>query len=152
MQDIMLETALDWRAVAAVADGATLSLSGDARQRVETASRIVSAIVESGVRAYGVNTGVGALADTVVDRPSQSRLSRNIILSHACGIGPLLDAARSARHHRGADRQFFAWPFRRSPGDRRGACRLSCAKTAFPMCPPKVPPAISPTTPISRWC
>lgn len=92
MQDIMLGTALEWRAVAAVADGATLSLSDAAKQRVETASRIVSAIVESGVRAYGVNTGVGALADTVVDRPSQSRLSRNIILSHACGVGPLLEA------------------------------------------------------------
>ena len=92
MQDIVLETALDWRAVAAVADGAPLLLSDAAKQRVETASRIVSAIVESGVRAYGVNTGVGALADTVVDRPSQSRLSRNIILSHACGVGPLLEA------------------------------------------------------------
>jgi histidine ammonia-lyase len=92
VQDIVLETALDWRAVAAVADGATLSLSDVAKQRVATASRIVSAIVESGVRAYGVNTGVGALADTVVDRPSQSRLSRNIILSHACGVGPLLEA------------------------------------------------------------
>ncbi len=92
MQDIVLETALDWRAVAAVADGATLSLSDAAKQRIETASRIVSAIVESGVRAYGVNTGVGALADTVVDRLSQSRLSRNIILSHACGVGPLLEA------------------------------------------------------------
>ncbi|HTO32310.1 MAG TPA: histidine ammonia-lyase [Pararhizobium sp.] len=92
MQDIRLETALDWRAVAAVADGATLSLSQAALERVSTASRIVSAIVESGVRAYGVNTGVGALADTVVDRPSQSRLSRNIILSHACGVGTLLDA------------------------------------------------------------
>ncbi len=88
----MLESALDWRAVAAVASGATLTLSDAARQRVETASHIVSAIVESGVRAYGVNTGVGALADTVVDRPSQSRLSRNIILSHACGVGPRLEA------------------------------------------------------------
>ncbi|CAN7346472.1 histidine ammonia-lyase [Pararhizobium sp. LjRoot255] len=87
----MLETALDWRAVAAVADGAAVSLSDSARQRVETASRIVAAIVESGVRAYGVNTGVGALADTVVDRPCQSRLSRNIVLSHACGVGPLLE-------------------------------------------------------------
>ena len=91
MQDIVLDTAPGWRAVAAVADGATLSLSEAARTRIETASRIVSAIVESGVRAYGVNTGVGALADTVVDRPSQSRLSRNIILSHACGVGPLLE-------------------------------------------------------------
>jgi histidine ammonia-lyase len=34
------------------------------RQRLAASS----AIVESGVRAYGVNTGVGALADTVVDR------------------------------------------------------------------------------------
>lgn len=92
MQDIRLETALDWRALAAVADGATLSVSGAALERVATAGRIVSAIVESGVRAYGVNTGVGALADTVVDRPSQSRLSRNIVLSHACGVGPLLDS------------------------------------------------------------
>ena len=91
MQNITLETALDWRAVATVAEGANLSLSAEASLRVATASRIVSAIVESGVRAYGVNTGVGALADTVVDRPSQSRLSRNIILSHACGVGPLLD-------------------------------------------------------------
>lgn len=91
MQNIVLETVLDWRAVAAVAGGNGLSLSDAAKVRVETASRIVSAIVESGVRAYGVNTGVGALADTVVDRASQSRLSRNIILSHACGIGPLLE-------------------------------------------------------------
>lgn len=75
MQDIVLDTVPGWRAVAAVADGAPLSLSEAARTRIETASRIVSAIVESGVRAYGVNTGVGALADTVVDRPSQSRLS-----------------------------------------------------------------------------
>jgi histidine ammonia-lyase len=87
----MLDAGLDWRAVATVADGASLCLSVSALGRVETASHIVSAIVESGVRAYGVNTGVGALADTVVDRPSQSRLSRNIVLSHACGVGPLLD-------------------------------------------------------------
>jgi histidine ammonia-lyase len=91
VQTIVLETALDWRTVAAVADGARLSLSDAAKERIETASRIVSSIVESGVRAYGVSTGVGALADTVVDRPSQSRLSRNIILSHACGVGPLLE-------------------------------------------------------------
>ncbi|MGO7428052.1 aromatic amino acid lyase, partial [Rhizobium ruizarguesonis] len=64
--------------------------------RVEQASRIVARIVETGVRAYGVNTGVGALADTVVDRASQSLLSRSIVLSHACGVGPLL-AAREVR-------------------------------------------------------
>ena len=95
-REIRLETVLDWRAVAAVADGAPLSVASGALRRIETANRIVSAIVDSGMRAYGINTGVGALADTVVDRPSQSRLSRNIVLSHACGVGPLL-APREVR-------------------------------------------------------
>ncbi len=96
MHSVILDRALDWRGVAAVADGAKLAISDAAWSRIDRASRIVSAIVENGVRAYGVNTGVGALADTVVDRPSQSRLSRNIVLSHACGIGPLL-APREVR-------------------------------------------------------
>ncbi|SES23861.1 histidine ammonia-lyase [Rhizobium sp. NFR03] len=91
MDPVVLETRLDWREVARVAHGASLVLSRAAVARIETAHSIVGALVESGVRAYGITTGVGALADTVVDRPSQSRLSRNIVLSHACGVGPLLE-------------------------------------------------------------
>ncbi|EJB01699.1 histidine ammonia-lyase [Rhizobium leguminosarum bv. trifolii WSM597] len=90
---ITIETVLTWRDVARVGAGEALSLSPAAWARVEQASRIVARIVETGVRAYGVNTGVGALADTVVDRASQSLLSRSIVLSHACGVGPLLVAS-----------------------------------------------------------
>ncbi len=93
---ITIETVLGWRDVADVAEGKTLALSQAAWDRVANASRIVERIVETGVRAYGINTGVGALSDTVVDRASQSRLSRNIILSHACGVGELL-APREVR-------------------------------------------------------
>lgn len=93
---ITIETVLGWRDIARVAEGETLALSQPAWDRVANASRIVERIVESGVRAYGINTGVGALSDTVVDRASQSRLSRNIILSHACGVGVLL-APREVR-------------------------------------------------------
>ncbi|MGO6730421.1 histidine ammonia-lyase (plasmid) [Rhizobium ruizarguesonis] len=93
---ITIESVLTWRDVARVGAGEALVLSPAASARVEQASRIVARIVETGVRAYGVNTGVGALADTVVDRPSQSLLSRSIVLSHACGVGPLL-AAREVR-------------------------------------------------------
>jgi len=89
---ITIESVLTWRDVARVGAGEALSLSSGAWARIEQASRIVARIVETGVRAYGVNTGVGALADTVVDRASQSLLSRSIVLSHACGVGPLLDA------------------------------------------------------------
>ncbi|WFU04288.1 histidine ammonia-lyase (plasmid) [Rhizobium sp. CB3171] len=93
---ITLRTVLGWRDIASVAEGAPLSLAPAVRERIVYASRIVERIVETGVRAYGVNTGVGALSDTVVDRESQSRLSRNIILSHACGVGELL-APREVR-------------------------------------------------------
>ncbi|MBY5821625.1 histidine ammonia-lyase [Rhizobium leguminosarum] len=93
---ITIDAVLTWRDVARVGAGEALALSPIAWGRVEQASRIVARIVETGVRAYGVNTGVGALADTVVDRASQSLLSRSIVLSHACGVGPLL-AAREVR-------------------------------------------------------
>lgn len=89
---ITLENGLSWRDVADVGKGEALVLSDKAWSRVEQASRIVERLVETGVRAYGINTGVGALSDTVIDRASQSRLSRNIILSHACGVGLLLPA------------------------------------------------------------
>lgn len=87
---VTIDRPLSWREVARIGAGEPLALSDAAWERVAEASRIVERIVETGVRAYGVNTGVGALSDTVVDRQSQSRLSRNIILSHACGVGPLL--------------------------------------------------------------
>ncbi|NKL97514.1 HAL/PAL/TAL family ammonia-lyase [Rhizobium leguminosarum] len=93
---ITIDAVLTWRDVARVGAGEALALSPAAWGRVEQANRIVARIVETGVRAYGVNTGVGALADTVVDRASQSLLSRSIVLSHACGVGPLL-AAREVR-------------------------------------------------------
>ncbi|MFJ6321844.1 MULTISPECIES: histidine ammonia-lyase [unclassified Rhizobium] len=89
---VTIDKPLSWQDVARVSTGEPLALSEAAWKRVGEASRIVERIVETGVRAYGVNTGVGALSDTVVDRPSQSRLSRNIIMSHACGVGPLLPA------------------------------------------------------------
>ncbi len=96
MAMVTITTTLSWRDIASVAEGDGLALSQDAWDRVGRARRIVDSLVERGVRAYGVTTGVGALSDTVVDRDAQSRLSRNIVLSHACGVGPLL-AAREVR-------------------------------------------------------
>ncbi len=97
MPSILLDRPLTWREIAAVADGADLRLAEPARQRIEAARRIVAAIVERGIRAYGVNTGVGALCDVVVDRDRQRQLSRSLLMSHACGVGaPLGDAETRA--------------------------------------------------------
>jgi len=59
--------------------------------RIHAAHGLVEAIVRGGVRAYGVNTGVGALCDVVIPTSKQQRLSRNIVMSHAVGLGPPLE-------------------------------------------------------------
>ena len=87
MTAIVVDTHLGWRDVAAVAEGARLLLGDEAKRRITEARAIVEAIVDRGIRAYGVNTGVGALCDVVVDRPLQRQLSHNILMSHATGIG-----------------------------------------------------------------
>ncbi|WP_337268339.1 HAL/PAL/TAL family ammonia-lyase [Oryzifoliimicrobium ureilyticus] len=89
---VVLGNATTWREIARIGAGESPTLSDKALERVEHAREVVEAIIEQGIRAYGINTGVGALSDTIVDRPSQSRLSRNIILSHACGVGTALQA------------------------------------------------------------
>ncbi|KQT54538.1 histidine ammonia-lyase [Aureimonas sp. Leaf454] len=84
---ITLDAPLSAAGIAAVADGADLVLSAAARERIVRARFIVEALVEQGIRGYGINTGVGALSDIVIDRGLQRALSRNIVFSHACGIG-----------------------------------------------------------------
>jgi len=86
----VLDQPLSWRHVAAIAEGAPFSLSDAAQQRIRAARSLVEAMVARGIRAYGVNTGVGALCDVIVE-PSQLRyLSRNIVMSHAAGVGSVL--------------------------------------------------------------
>jgi histidine ammonia-lyase len=87
---ITLDTTFAWREAGAIAEGSTVALSARAESRIRHARSLVESIVERGIRAYGVNTGVGALCEVIVDRSHQQQLSHNIVMSHAAGAGPLL--------------------------------------------------------------
>jgi histidine ammonia-lyase len=91
----VIDTPLTFQQVAAVAAGAQLRLSAQARRRVMHARAIVEIIVERNIRAYGVNTGVGALCDTLLDRAQLRTLSRNILMSHASGVGDPLSVEQT---------------------------------------------------------
>ncbi|WP_046632812.1 HAL/PAL/TAL family ammonia-lyase [Neorhizobium galegae] len=92
---VVLDGVLTWKEIAAIANGAELGLSAGAWQRVSKARAIVDALVEREIRGYGINTGIGALCDVIVDREDQQALSRNIVLSHACGVGEPLGKAET---------------------------------------------------------
>ena len=70
-----------------------LRLSSDDGQRVEAASALVDQIVTAGDAAYGINTGFGLLAQTRIPNEQLELLQRNLLLSHAAGIGPALPDA-----------------------------------------------------------
>jgi histidine ammonia-lyase len=92
-QPIVLDGPLSFRQIGDIAEGAPLALSHVAEERIRAARRLVESIVLKGVRAYGVTTGVGALCDVVVSESKQAELSRNIVMSHAVGVGPKLEPA-----------------------------------------------------------
>ena len=73
--------------VAAVAAGADVSFSSDARERVAAARRVVEDAVASGEVVYGVTTGFGALANVRIDPAQASELQHGIVRSHATAIG-----------------------------------------------------------------
>jgi len=87
---VILDQPLSWRQIAAIAEGAPVALSAAAQNRIRAARTLVESIVAGGIRAYGVNTGVGALCDVIVEPSQLKQLSRNIIMSHAVGVGSSL--------------------------------------------------------------
>src|SRR5262245_50368754 len=76
--------------------GRAVSLAGDARECVTASRRAVDAIAAAGARApavYGINTGFGALAETRIAEGDIRALQRNLVRSHASGVGPDLGEA-----------------------------------------------------------
>jgi histidine ammonia-lyase len=70
-----------------------LQLSAHDRQRIAEASGLVERIIAAGDAAYGINTGFGLLAQTRIPAEQLELLQRNLLLSHAAGVGaPLPDA------------------------------------------------------------
>jgi histidine ammonia-lyase len=53
----------------------------------------VQTLLERGEIAYGVTTGFGAFKGRIIPRHEVETLQRNLVLSHAAGVGPLLDEA-----------------------------------------------------------
>lgn len=78
----------------AILDGpVTVTLTDAAWSDVERSAATIAAIVAEGRTVYGVNTGFGLLANTSIAPGDLETLQRNLVLSHACGVGPLLPDA-----------------------------------------------------------
>jgi histidine ammonia-lyase len=82
---------LDLATFAAICAGQVgVTLGDGARQKVARCDAFRQKLARSDRRIYGVNTGFGKLADTVIPFEQQAQLQKNLIRSHAVGCGRVL--------------------------------------------------------------
>lgn len=67
-----------------------LSLIDDCLEQIERSVITVRNVVEQGRVIYGINTGFGLLANTVIPNDELEQLQHAIVLSHSAGIGALM--------------------------------------------------------------
>jgi histidine ammonia-lyase len=67
-----------------------LDLSLQAMEAIDRGAAVIAKHVAGGETIYGVNTGFGLLANTTIAKDELEALQRNLVLSHSCGVGPLL--------------------------------------------------------------
>ncbi len=79
--------------VAVACEGTPVGISDEARTAVRKTGRMIDHWVKTGRAIYGVTTGFGALSDVPISSRDADRLQTNILMSHAAGVGPPLDAA-----------------------------------------------------------
>lgn len=88
---------LTFEQVVAVAYGAAgeprVTISDTAKPKVNRASAAVDTLLGRGEIAYGITTGFGAFKDKIISRDEVEQLQRNIVVSHAVGVGDPFDTA-----------------------------------------------------------
>jgi histidine ammonia-lyase len=62
-------------------------LSDEATVQVDRSAAAVQTLLDRGEIAYGINTGFGAFKDKIISTAEVEELQRNIVLSHAVGVG-----------------------------------------------------------------
>jgi len=68
-----------------------VALSADAVSGMQRSRAVVEKLAAGDDAVYAVNTGVGLLADVRVSAEDLEQLQRNVIRSHACGVGTPLE-------------------------------------------------------------
>ena len=72
------------------AGGVQLALDPAGRAGLLAAQATVRRIVDAGEVVYGINTGFGKLAQTIIPHERLAELQRNLVLSHSAGTGASL--------------------------------------------------------------
>lgn len=71
--------------------GYEVKLTDEAIERVKKSRELVDKFVDENKVVYGITTGFGKFSDIVINGEETMELQKNLIISHACGVGNPLD-------------------------------------------------------------
>jgi histidine ammonia-lyase len=77
--------------VAIAREGYKVRLTKKSEERIINTRKMIEMWVKEERVIYGVTTGFGALSDVTISRKDTQSLQQNILMSHAAGVGDLLD-------------------------------------------------------------
>ncbi len=64
-----------------------VSLAEEAKEKIQESRDLVERYVNEERVAYGITTGFGKFSDVAISKEETEDLQRNLIISHACGVG-----------------------------------------------------------------
>ena len=70
---------------------AKVQITGESKSRILDTRKLIDRWVQEEKTIYGVTTGFGALSDVIISKEDTQRLQENILMSHAAGVGNILD-------------------------------------------------------------
>lgn len=81
------ETLTFEQVVAVARYGAKVDLHPVAKEKVLKSREYVDQLIKENKRVYGITTGFGMFSDVVISKEDARKLQRNLIVSHATGVG-----------------------------------------------------------------
>jgi len=85
--------------VAIAREGYKVRLTEESEDQIIHARKMIEKWVTEERVIYGVTTGFGALSDVTISKEDTQRLQENILMSHAAGVGDILDKRNCSCGH-----------------------------------------------------
>lgn len=68
-------------------EGVEVVLTQEAAEKIKASRKVVDTFVEEEKVVYGITTGFGKFSDVLISKEEARELQKNLIMSHACGVG-----------------------------------------------------------------
>ncbi|SFH92324.1 histidine ammonia-lyase [Tindallia magadiensis] len=68
-------------------NNAPVALTEESVEKIHRARKVVDDFVQEEKVIYGITTGFGKFSDVVISKEEAKQLQKNLIMSHACGVG-----------------------------------------------------------------